>query len=130
MRTANTFLILCASIIFVSCAHIKVPNTEVCAVAGVVAAGADCAETQTKKTRSMNMDMFIEWLEPDEKTQRGAALCQSSDDWNKQKTALETACRKLGVGCTYEMKKVIASVTGNIENLQRSSNEKKKSIKK
>jgi hypothetical protein len=32
----------------------------------------------------------------------------SAKDWNDMKTALEKACRKLGPGCSYEMKRFIS----------------------
>lgn len=83
-----------------SCGTVQVPNTEVCVVAGKLLAGADCAFTLHGNSRSMTMEEFIVWLEPS--TEKGPALCQSATDWNKQKTALEQACKILGNKCTFE----------------------------
>nr|BFD58920.1 hypothetical protein CKG001_10270 [Bdellovibrio sp. CKG001] len=76
----------------------------------------------------MTLEEFIEFLEPQEEVRssdgtiiqeaRGGALCLSAEDLNKQKTALEKACRKLGRGCTYEMKKLIKEATGSVDGLQ------------
>lgn len=95
------------------------PNTEVCSVAGLLAAGMDCAETLTHKTRSMNLDETIEFLEPQTGPKaKGAALCQSADDWSKQKIALEQACELLGSKCTYDMKSALTKASANIWDLQ------------
>lgn len=125
--TAITSPILSALMLLASaCAEIQVPNTEVCTVAGVMAAGADCAYTLSGEKRSMNLDQWVEFLEPELKTDRGSALCQSAEDWNRQKTALEQACKKLGKGCTYDMRKAIDSVEKNIGDLHQRAKEKKK----
>lgn len=93
---------------------IIVPNTEACTVAGVVGAGAICAETITGITRDMTVDEFFDFLEPKEEHDdvpgRAGAVCQTADDWNDQKTALEMACRILGKSCTYELKQVIKNM--------------------
>ncbi len=105
-------------------------------VAGVMAAGADCNHTLQEKPRSMNLDEFIEFLEPQAKVidpntgqvikpARGPALCQSSDDWNKMKTALEQACKKLGPWCSYEIKTYIQRASKNLASLQSQSYHKK-----
>lgn len=127
----NVFLSLFALTLLASCSStgVKVPNTEVCTVAGITAAGAICAMTLSPHTRNMTLDEFIEFLEPKEaqvdptgkvtSPARGGALCQSAEDWNKQKTALEKACIKLGKKCTYEMRQTFDAVKRNILTLQR-----------
>ncbi len=94
---------------------IVVPNTEACTVAGTVGAGAICAETLSDKTRDMTMDEFFDFLEPRLETPelpaRAGAICQSTDDWNSQKTALEQACRALKKNCSYELKQLIRRMT-------------------
>lgn len=50
-------------------------------------------------------------------TAHGAAICQPMEDWGKEHEALELACQKLGASCTYDMKKLIASVTGKVNQL-------------
>jgi hypothetical protein len=93
-----------------------------------MSAGAICAETLTGNTRSMSLDEYIDFLEPQLERQdpknpgkklpaRAGAMCQSSDDWNAQKTALEQACRKLGKSCTYEARKALQKLGVNIEDL-------------
>lgn len=48
----------------------------------------------------------------------GAAICQSSEDWSKEHTALELACQKLGASCTYDIKKIITDVDTKMQKLQ------------
>lgn len=84
-----------------ACAGVTLPNTEACAVAGVLGAGANCAMTLSDKTREMDVLEFIQWLEPQK--DRGPAICQSSEDYEKIKTALEQACAILENRCTKEM---------------------------
>ncbi|WP_374029783.1 hypothetical protein [Bdellovibrio bacteriovorus] len=111
-----------------SCQTVTVPNTRVVAVAGELKAGAIWSETLSPKTGDMTLDEFIDFLEPQEEIRtstgkviqpaKGAAFCQSAEDWNKQKTALEKACRKLGKACSYEIKKTLEEVSQNLEELQ------------
>lgn len=84
---------------------VSVPATKVCTVAGQLRAGMVCADTHSGATYDMSFDETLTFLEPTDT--RGGALCQSADDWNKLKTALEKACRELGPRCTYEMKQAI-----------------------
>lgn len=98
-----------------------IPNTTVCTVAGVFSAGAICAETLTPNTSSMTLDEYLAFLEPQAERPdpanpgktlppRAGAMCQSADDWNAQKTALEQTCRLLGPRCSYQVKKAIKSL--------------------
>lgn len=105
-----------------------VENTEFCAVAGRMKAGADCANTLNDKTREMTLDQWIDFLEPKQEikdatgkvtqAERGAAICQSVDDWNKMKTALEKACMLLKGACSYEIQEAIKSINKNTDTLQ------------
>jgi hypothetical protein len=89
-----------------SCA--TVPNARVCAVAGVLQAGADCAYTLSDDLEAMTMDEFLAWLEP--APERGPAMCVSAYDWGRIKTALEQACKAAGPKCTYEVIKEIRRI--------------------
>lgn len=137
MKTKKNFLILFVSGLLASCASIRIPETEVCGVAGVLQAGANCALTLSPKTREMTFEEFVEFLEPQpartvngkKLPERGAAMCQSADDFNKLKTTLEQACEKLGKNCTYEMKQTIASVSKNMTALQKKNSTKKGNTK-
>lgn len=115
---ASIFIMVMLMTLLFGCTSVVVPDTEVCAVSGLMSAGADCSHTLAKppQTRSMDLDEWINFLEPQKevrdpvhgsliRAQHGAALCQSSEDWNKQKTALEQACKLLGSKCTYEIKR-------------------------
>lgn len=92
-----------------------------------MAAGADCAFTLRQSTRMMTLDEFIEFLEPQpaiydptgkELTpERGPAICQSQEDWNKMKTVLEAACIQLGESCGYELREAIAATSRTIDSL-------------
>jgi hypothetical protein len=90
-----------------------IPNTIVCTAAGTLTAGAICAETLTNKTSEMSLDAYITFLEAQEESPgqpaRAGAMCQSSEDWNKQKTVLEQLCRHMGPRCTYEIKQVLTN---------------------
>lgn len=117
---------------------IKIPDTEVCAVSGVMAAGADCVNTLSYNQRSMTLDQWVDFLEPQQmkvidgkvvRRERGPALCQSSEDWNKQKTELEKICKKIGAACTYEMQKQIDSFKINSEYLQSETIRKRSEFK-
>lgn len=39
---------------------------------------------------------------------RGAAIAQSSADWDEEHTELETACREMGKGCSYAAQQALA----------------------
>lgn len=65
----------------------------------------------------MTFDEFLEFLEPQVERQdpltgktlpaRAGAVCKSADDYNREKTALEKACRMLGSRCSYDIKRAI-----------------------
>src|SRR5689334_11961796 len=104
MRTG--LLCLSLSALLLSCAGVEIPNTRVCVVAGKLSAGGDCAYTGSATTEQMSFEEFVDFLEareerPDPKDPakrlpaKGAALCQSSEDWTRAKTALEQACKLL-----------------------------------
>lgn len=86
-----------------SCQTVEIPNTTKCAVAGVMGAGMICAETMTDKKYDKTLDETIVFLE-------SGAICQSADDFNKEKTALEQACRLLGKRCSLEAKQYLSKV--------------------
>lgn len=91
---------LFASALLLLEACVTVPNTSACAVAGTITAGAICSETQTDKTWDITFDQLIAMLE-------AGAIIQSADDWGKNKTALEQACRELGSRCSYDIQSQI-----------------------
>lgn len=101
--------------VFAACSKVEIRNTEACAVAGVFQAGANCAETQTAKTRRMNVAEFLDFLEPRQATEtekeKGPAVCLSSEHFNDTKTALEVACEMLKERCTYEMQQGIKNLS-------------------
>lgn len=101
--------LLVLALLFSGCGTL-VPNTRACTAAGSIASGAICAETNTGKTSEMTFDEFLNFLEPQTNPERAGAICQSTEDWNKLKTALEQACRGLGKRCTYEIKSAIKTI--------------------
>lgn len=105
---------------------VAIPNVKVCAVSGVLAAGMDCAYTLDDKTEEMNLDQSVAFLEPQIEPPRGAAMCMSSEDFSKLKSALEQACKKLGTSCTKEAKANIAQVSDRVDGLQARVREKRK----
>ncbi len=119
-------LLVSLSILALSACTTMVPNSEICMVSGVLAAGGDCVMTQTDATRSMDLDGWISFLESDPATGKGAAVCTSSEDYQKNKTALEQLCKKAGVWCTKEIKDGIAKTDGRVMGLQQNSMRKKR----
>lgn len=130
MKTKMLLANLCALTLLANCAgkEIKIEETELCSVAGVMAAGMNCAKTLSPDTREMDLQETLQFLEPqaavyDEKgkllsPEKGPAICASMDDFNKQKTALEIACIALGSLCTYEIKETIKKVSNTTNYLQ------------
>jgi hypothetical protein len=47
--------------------------------------------------------------------EKGPAVCTSSEDYAKQKNAVDQACAK--INCTYEQKKAISEITNRIDAL-------------
>lgn len=93
-----------------------------------MSAGAICAETQTSRTFDLTLDQLIEMLEPQGERDdpahpgqklpaRAGAIIQSAEDYNKNKTALESACRELGSHCSYEIRQAIASMNTPVANV-------------
>jgi hypothetical protein len=93
-------------------------------VSGTISAGGNCVRTLSPETRQLSFDEFLDFLEASEEIKnpdgtvlrpaKGAALCQSSDDFNKIKTALEQACYALKKRCTFEMQQVIQSMSDTL----------------
>ena len=104
-----------------SCKELKIENTELCSVAGVLSAGMDCANTHNKQTREMNLSETIDWLQASDEVKdkngkviqpkKGAAVCQSAEHFNSFKTSLEVACKMLGSNCSYEIKEAIKGIS-------------------
>jgi len=102
----KTLSLLSLSLTVSSC--VTLPNTKACSVAGTLLGGAICAETLTGVKSEMTFDEYMEFLEPQEApTPRAGAICQSAEDWGKQKTALEQACRELGSNCKKETRQAL-----------------------
>jgi len=85
-----------------------------CSPAGAVFAGGICSHTNHDETFDLSFDEFINFLEPQEakagRPAKGAAVCFSSIDTQKIVTELKTACRLLKKSCSFETKKLIASM--------------------
>lgn len=127
MKTKLHFLTL-LSLLLSGCSAIQVQDTVVCATAGIMAAGGSCAHTLTEETYDLDLNGWLDFLEPKAEftdpitgkvtPARGAALCQNADDWNKIKTSLEQACKILGKRCTYEQRKALKDVGDRLNKLQ------------
>lgn len=127
MNKLKSFLSLSVLLLLVNCGTTSVPDTEACTVAGVIQAGMSCSHTLTPQTREADQAALFEFLEPQPERPdpanpgeilpaRGGAVCQSAEDWNKLKTAAETACNLLKWRCTYEIKEAIRAMS-KIEDL-------------
>jgi hypothetical protein len=104
----------------------------------VLSQGADCVTSLSGKHEELNLDQFIDFLEPQPEKinpdgtktpERGAAVCLSADDWIALKTAIQQLCEKVGSFCTKEVKQEIAQVNSNVDDLQKRVMRKKKTIK-
>lgn len=74
-----------------------------CSVAGIFAAGMDCAETGSSKTSELNAKEMIDFLE-------AGAICMSAADRKREKTAIEQACYLLKDRCTVEIRERIEKI--------------------
>lgn len=114
------------SLMLLAACNVEIPDVEICGTSGLMTAGGDCSHTLSDSTRQLNLDEWIAFLEPDVTTGRGAALCMSSDDFTKLKTALDKACVKLGRWCSKEIKEQAQKTTARVEALQYQAMEKKR----
>lgn len=130
----KNLLCIISCISLVSGCGITKPDVKMCAVAGVLSAGADCVHTLSTETNSMTLDETIQFLEaqPDRADPKdpnriikghAAALMIASEDWTKIKNTIEAACLK--VGCTKEIASTVASIDGQISSLRGTSTDKK-----
>ena len=90
-----------------------------------MSAGADCAYTISGETEAMDLNQWIEFLEPQVEPARGAAMCMSSENFARIKTVIEQACKKLGGACTKEAKENLSRVSTIIDGLQERVRKKK-----
>jgi len=99
-----------------SCTKVEIPNIRICAVSGIMAAGADCGYTLSDKSEQLTLTEFIEFLEPSAVPgkEKGAALCQSVEDFVKLKIALEQACAK-SRACTEEVVEQLEAISRRIK---------------
>lgn len=113
--TGMRSLLLFASLFsLVACGH-RPPDLLICAAAGSVNAGADCAHTMTAETKSMTVDEFLDFLEPTDT--RGGAVCTPAADWIKLKTFVEQLCSR--VGCSKGEIKQIQTAGKRVEAVSR-----------
>jgi hypothetical protein len=101
----NTKLLLLSSFAIAGLSGCKVtfPDVKLCSVAGIFAAGMDCSYTGHDENSEMTAKEMIDFLE-------AGAICMSSEDRKREKTAIEKACVKLGNGCSFEVKQLIQSM--------------------
>lgn len=123
-----------------ACNGIRIENTTVCTVAGKLSAGMICAETLTPKTGDLSFEQAVEFLEPQFERPdpaqpgkvlpaRAGALCQSSADWNKMKTALEQACEKMGDNCSKDIRTDLKSFSAKTAGLNAQSQIKRNALR-
>ena len=86
-----------------SSCKVEFPDVQICSVAGIFAAGMDCSYTGHEENTEMDAKAMIEFLED-------GAVCMSSEDRAREKTAVEQACVKLGSQCTFEIKQLISKM--------------------
>lgn len=89
-------------LILQSCGSVKLRDTQVCFVAGVVEAGADCARMVSGHKTTKDFDGLIDMLQPSETEKRGGAAIIPIDDFIEIKKMIESACQY--VRCKKEIK--------------------------
>lgn len=93
---------------------VRIPDTQVCTVAGILSGGAYCAHTLNDDTETLTLSEFIHFLEPDETTGKSGAYCIPSSDFTNLQIALEQACRKLGAKCVKEVREQLEDATKRV----------------
>ena len=88
---------------------VTIPNIRPCSVAGTMNAGASCAWTLSGEVERLNLDQLIDFIEPNEEREKGGAIIISARHWEKLKTAIEQACRKLGRKCKVERELLLSA---------------------
>ncbi len=115
MRLINFFILAALTS---GCVSTTIPNIVGCHVAGVLDAGANCAENNTGRTRQIDLNQFLTFLEaqderpdPDHPGKklppRAGAVCISAAHYAKIKTAEDKACRIAGAKCNFDKTEVI-----------------------
>ncbi len=117
MKLRSLSLILFSLLLLISgCGSVTLPDTEVCAIQGHLPQGMFCSTTVSRRERNLDFDQTIDFLHASET--HGAALCQSSKDWTKIKTALEQACVLLGKRCKKKVVGDVDSIIKTIDKIQ------------
>ena len=98
-----------------SCGSVKIKDTNHCAVAGIVAAGADCVTLISGVQSSLTFEQLIEMLEPSK--EHGGAIITPLDDFVSIKEELETACVLLKSRCTKQIKKNLKLMNDNLNKI-------------
>lgn len=93
-----------------SCSSINVKDTKVCAVSGVITAGANCVYTVSKKREQLNLEQLIEMLEPNVKEKRGGAIIIPFKDYIDVKENIEIVCNLKMVKCKKDILDNLESV--------------------
>lgn len=114
LRPEMSFVLPIGLLLLAGCTGVQLPDVKVC-YTPLLAAGGDCMYTLSGGFEEMTAEQFVEYLEPTEK--RGPALCLSTEDYARLKTAIEQLCYKAGSGCTKEVKKEIQTVASRMDRI-------------
>lgn len=137
MKTKIIYPLLLCTILFAlsSCGKIKkqvtlmLKDQQICSVAGVMAAGMDCAHTVTGQTYEKDLQETMKFLEPSLEENRAGAICMSAEHFNQMKTSLDIICASIGKHCTVEIKEQLKKSTETVKSLEEKSKSKKKDKK-
>ena len=97
-------------LILVNCANVPVSDGEYCTVKGKLSYGMKCVRQLSGKKRQMTFDEVLDFLQADEESGKGAAVCQSSKDFAANKSSLEALCKVSNNMCKPEHKKAIKNL--------------------
>lgn len=96
------------TILFLSSCATEIPDIEVCAIGLSLETGATCVNSNSDKSRELTGAQFVAFVEPSDS--KAPALCMSSTDFSKLKTAIEQLCHRLGQKCKKETEQWITKL--------------------
>lgn len=106
--------------------ELKLEDQQVCFVAGIMAAGANCAHTISGETYELSLPELIKMLEPSKAENRPGAAIMSADHFNKIKTSLDIVCASIGEFCTLDIKEQLKKTGETISSVSEKSAKKAK----
>jgi hypothetical protein len=100
---------------------VNIPNIKaVSPVSGLPNIAALAQYTNTDERETLTMEQFLAFLYANPEQNKGPAVCISSEDWQRNETALAELCVK--GNCTYEQKKTLERLQAFRQEVQNLNN--------